>query len=109
MQRCKYANCLKSPNGFSIYCAQHIKQIKQTGLKLLMRIHDKIKDRWDQLLEKLEFKSRNTMKEDGPGVVKVGVFIDSVKACGGPKLSIKQIELLIEAFSCKSDKNPQDM
>ena len=50
-----------------------------------------------------------TMRDDGPNVVKVGVFIDAVKACGGPKLNVKQIELLVDAFLSKSENNPPEL
>ena len=66
-------------------------------------------NRWQELLDRLDEKSKNTtMQEDGPNVVKLGVFIDAVKACGGPKFNIKQIELLVDAFLSKSENNPPD-
>lgn len=75
-----------------------------------MKMYDKMSNRWQELLERLDKKSNSTtMREDGPNVVKIGVFIDAVKACGGPKFNIKQIELLVDAFLSKSENNPPDM
>ena len=55
-----------------------------------MKLYNKMNNRWPELLERLEIKSKNTtMREDGPDVVKVGVFIDAVKACGGPKFNFR--------------------
>ena len=75
-----------------------------------MKLYNKMNHRWPELLERLEVKSKNTtMREDGPDVVKVGVFIDAVKACGGPKFNIRQIGLLVDAFLSKSENNPPDL
>lgn len=75
-----------------------------------MKMFDKMSNRWQELIQRLDEKGKNTtMREDGPNVVKIGMFIDAVKACGGPKFSVKQIELLVDAFLSKSENNPSDL